>query len=191
MLSPTAIASYARRALPFMLCAAVAGAAYVVTAMVTDHGVRTAESRPIAQRAPSGRQLLVILIGSAACRFSADPRVGKAYWAIVESEKNRAADSVSVTAVGIAVDNSADDGLESLRHVGAFDEYMVGNGWLGNGAVRYVLREAAGPAVVPQVLVVSRPFKRSPALFVGSDSLHVRLTGVDAILRWAARVEAP
>jgi hypothetical protein len=169
---------------------AIAG--YAAATRLSNQNVGEGRILQITQQTPrSGRQVLVILIGSGECRFSSDQRVGKAYWTIVKHEENRATAAVSVTAVGIAVDNSPVDGLETLRQVGAFDEYLVGNGWLGTGAVRYVVRDMAGMAVVPQVLILSRPFERSPQLTVGVDSLHLRLVGVDAILRWATRVEAP
>ena len=135
-----------------------------------------------------GRQVLVILVGSSGCRFTSDPRARNAFWKIVQAEKALESDSVEISTVGVAIDRSADDGLETLRAIGKFDEYSVGNGWLGTAALQFIVRDLSGVPMVPQVLVVSRAVVAGSPPRVGEDSVHIRLTGVDQIERWANRL---
>ena len=171
----------------------VAFAMYSVTARVSGSDGDGREGDPPAVRDGSfqGRQILVILVGSSSCRFSSDPRARNAFWNIVRAEKARESDSVTISTVGISIDKSASAGLETLRAIGNFDEYSVGNGWLGNAALHYIVRDLSGVAMVPQILVVSRSITKGTPPVVGDDSVHVRLTGTDQMERWAQRLAAP
>jgi hypothetical protein len=77
--------------------------------------------------------------------------------------------------------------METLRAIGKFDEYSVGNGWLGLAAQHFIVRDLSGEPMVPQVIVVSRAVNPGSPPRVGEDSIHVRLSGVDQIERWAKR----
>lgn len=164
-------------------------AMYSLTARIARPTARV--TRPAAELASfQGRQVLVILVGSSSCRFTSDPRARIAFWKIVRAERTRGSDSVAVSTVGIAIDRSAGAGMETLKAIGEFDEYSVGNGWLSVAALHFIVRDLSGVAMVPQVLVVSRNVSSGSPPGVGEDSIHVRLAGVEEIERWANRLEA-
>jgi hypothetical protein len=136
------------------------------------------------------RQTLIVLIGSAACRFSRDASTRRAFDAIVQAEVTKSPlGRRGVLTVGIAVDDEVADGLMTLREVSDFDELIVGGGFLNTGATRYLTRDFAGRIAVPQILILSRSLHREgAAILPGPDSLHRRLVGIDELTSWAGRL---
>jgi hypothetical protein len=137
-----------------------------------------------------GREVAVVLIGSAACAHSRDPDTRRAFLDIVEYERRRAnAEGARLVTVGIAVDPDVGDGLTALKSIAKFDEVVAGDGFLNTGALRFAVRDFAGPLSVPQVLILSRSISRSPmSITAGPDSLQRRLVGTQELVRWAARM---
>lgn len=137
-----------------------------------------------------GRQLLVILVGTSECRFTADASTALAYQQIASAEESRAVVGVEIVRrVGIALDTDPRVGLTTLSAAGSFDEMIVGGGLLNTGATHFLHRDLAGHVAVPQVLLVSRLVDRNGGSYViGADSLHRRLVGVAAITSWAQRL---
>lgn len=166
--------------------------AYVGTAVVLQRQVpsSSAVSRTLYPRDWHGQHIVVALLVSSGCAYSNDPATHDAYRAIVAAERRLAEESGGfVTTLGVAVDESPSAGWRMLGTIAPFDEILTGGGWLSTGALRFAARDLAGPLSVPQVLVLSRPIwvTRDSLFTAGADSLHRRLIGRDAIVRWAQR----
>lgn len=140
-----------------------------------------------------GRQLMVVLLGSTDCGFSQDPALRHAFAEIVRhSTATPLARGERLRILGVAVDDDRAAGLAFLDTVWPFDETIAGGGWTNSGAVRYAVRDLAGPLGIPQVIVTSHRIALGgdSLVVVGPDSVHRRLVGRDAIVRWAARLAA-
>ncbi len=171
--------------------------AFAVAFTVTKRQVeasRTTSSRSGDHQPPSawhGRQLVIVLLGSTDCGFSTDPALHHAFAEIVRhSSVTARSRGERLRTLGVAIDQDRAAGLAFLETVWAFDETIAGGGWTNSGAVRYAVRDLAGPLGVPQVIVTSHRLALGgdSLVAVGPDSVHRRLVGRDAIVRWAARL---
>lgn len=92
---------------------------------------------------------------------------------------------VPLISMGVALDRSIQSGLGILARLGPFDEILVGGGWYGEGAARYVWRDLAGEAILPQVLLVRRTVQSDGhAVSIGIDRLIARAVGNREIARF-------
>lgn len=99
-------------------------------------------------------------------------------------------EGVSVSIVGVAVDQSWTRGIDFLRRVGTFDEVRSGRDWWGSGAVEFMYRDLAGPTAIPQVVVVKRQVTMRGDLAdlqFGEDRLLARKVGLDELWAWQER----
>lgn len=137
----------------------------------------------------SGRELVLVFIGSSKCGASAVPALPAALDSIRASAARYAA-SVhdQFSSLGIAVDQQPNDGLLFLKKFGVFDQIAVGHNWLNAAAISYIWRETPGPGSLPQVVLVERQLDvTGDGVSVGADRILARKTGSDGLIRWAAQ----
>jgi len=88
----------------------------------------------------------------------------------------------SLRTVAVILDPDAKKAYEHSRRYGAFDELILGGQWGGHGAVEYIWRDLAGPASVPQIVVLRRRVTIGANGYVyGRDELVDRLIGNEEI----------
>ena len=135
----------------------------------------------------SGKQLLVIFIGSSTCGASSRPELAQSFKALrasLASEAKRR--DARVTYMGVATDWSIQLGLGFLSKYGPFDQVNVGANWLNNGIISYVWRDIPGQPLLPQVLVVERTVVLKDGFITVSDeTLLTRKLGVDEVVAWS------
>lgn len=137
-----------------------------------------------------GRQLVAYVFVSSNCSYCqlSDTKAAIASIRPLFRRNNRDGFR-SATVVGVDLDADIGVGLSYLNGIGygSFDEISVGRAWLNENLVRLVWRDRAGPASVPQVIILSRDMsaKLQPLnLNFTTDSVVGLLTGRKAILRW-------
>lgn len=102
----------------------------------------------------SGAQLLLVYVGSGACRWCRDPRLpGLIERAKLRLDSTAHASGMSFRAIGLSVDRWPESGLNHLRTMGRFDEISAGYLWGNTSAMQYVWSSPATVAATPQVLV--------------------------------------
>lgn len=132
-------------------------------------------------------QLELVFLVSATCAGSRNIPDGYVH-DLQSAIQGVTADSVTVRVVGVAVDDSWEEGVEFLRGLGEFDEVLAGRSWLGTGAKHFIHRDLPGPAVIPQVVVIRRAVRRPVEVTeVGADRVLIRKVGLDEMLRWQSR----
>ncbi|MCY4000607.1 MAG: hypothetical protein OXF84_07370, partial [Bacteroidetes bacterium] len=104
----------------------------------------------------SGRELVMIYIGSSSCGFSNAPDLPK----LIEDTKMSLQDQAnnkdwSFSAVGISIDWNTSDGINHLNKFGHFDEVITGRKWNGTGANQY-LKNIPGVYGTPQIVIIMR-----------------------------------
>lgn len=144
-------------------------------------------------RAPPGRELAMVFIGSSRCAASNRESLPPAVERLKLLLRDRAAQSGrSFTTLGVARDWDVEAGLAHLRRFGRFDEVSAGRNWLNGGVLHYVWDDLPGQAATPQVVVVERRLvdrRTSEAAdgVVQDERLVTRLVGWKEIERWARR----
>lgn len=133
-------------------------------------------------------QLVAVLLVSAECVASDPEIVSVAFQRLVEQLRLDATKhGERVHTVGVAIDADPRIGIATLKAFGSFGELAVGGGWMNTSALHYAVRDIAGEAMVPQVVLLRRQRGNGSLLSVPADSLLVRLRGVEAIHRWVER----
>ena len=152
---------------------------------------------PVATRDP-GEELVFVVVGSSACRWSNSDQFEK----VVREGRTaiqRVADQrgVGFAVMGISQDARPEQGIEYLRRFGRFDEISVGRGWRNAGILKYIYGDFPGIAATPQVLVLGRTLVREGGQWtLENERVLIRKIGVTEIDRWiegGARIvgEAP
>jgi hypothetical protein len=134
----------------------------------------------------SGKEIVVVLIGSQSCGASKVPAFLEAMdtlRVLLQVRSGREGFRFSLT--GVALDWSPAVGLGFLESLGDFDEMIVGRNWLNTGALRYVWKDIPGPASVPQILVLERDVEVGPAgVTLRTERPMARVVGTDRIIEW-------
>ncbi len=137
-------------------------------------------------RLRSGKEIVVVLIGSQSCGASKVPAFLEAMdtlRVLLQVRSGREGFRFSIT--GVALDWSPAVGLAFLESLGDFDEIIVGRNWLNTGALRYVWKDIPGPASLPQVLVLERDVEVGPAgVTLRTERPMARVVGTDRIIEW-------
>ncbi len=60
------------------------------------------------------------------------------------------------SAIGVAIDWDAEEGLGHLRLSGAWDELVSGANWMNSAAYRYIWEKSYAPASTPSITVLAR-----------------------------------
>lgn len=145
------------------------------------------------RRAPPGRELAMVFIGSSTCAASNHNALPAAVERLKTLLRDRAVRSNRTFAAhGVARDWDVDAGLAHLHRFGQFDEVTAGRNWLNSGVVHYVWEDIPGEAATPQVIVVDRQLvdRRSPQAADGvvrDERLVTRLVGWPEIVQWLER----
>lgn len=139
-----------------------------------------------AVRQDSGDEIVFVFIGSSGCRWSNDPAlpalINEARVAVRDQSLEMAAGFASI---GLTSDVLAEKGLEHLRRFGRFDEVGSGMGWHNAGLRKYVHGDLPGPALTPQVLIVSRSIMvHAGSRTIRNERVLVRLLGLSSIRQW-------
>lgn len=140
------------------------------------------------ERPKPGEELLLIFIGSPTCSAATDPEFPEIF-AAIRSDFEAKAIYASLTPVTIGVGTGAgvEDSLDMLNRIGQWDEVMLGRGWLNGGALRYIWDTYAGPASVPQVLVLRRSLGTGgigESIVREGEKVLVRKVGLHEIKSW-------
>jgi hypothetical protein len=143
-----------------------------------------------------GTNLVVYFLTSSTCGWSkllSESQRVRSLRTRVQSA--HAASYAKITLVAVGVDDELDAGLKSLQDLSsqnlesAFDQIMVGGGWLNEQVVRVVWRERMMRPAIPQILAIERPvstdaYLSKQTIGVGEDKVVANLVGNDEIWRW-------
>lgn len=137
-----------------------------------------------------GREVALVLIVTPECGACNNPGLPSAWNTVRQRVGEQTPDSVSVRTIGIVMSGTPNAGLDFLARFGAFNEVAVGGGVRNHGALRYLFERFPGPDAFPQIVIMDRVFKqtRGDAIDLDSESVRVRVWGVDMTLRLAARL---
>ena len=145
----------------------------------------TAES-PVLPPAPADttyqQYVLVVLVGSwcNACRDPALPPAMAAIRTRVAAEVQESGGKLATIAV--ILDGDTESAYRNSHRYGTFDELILGGHWGGHGGVEYVWRDLAGPASIPQILLLKRQVVIGQSGYlVGQDELVNRWVGLQEI----------
>jgi len=138
----------------------------------------------------SHEEVVVVLVVSALCGASNDPRLPQAWRAIVAAETEVASGSAyGFRVIGSAIGNPAGAGVSFLEGFGPFDEVTSGRGWEAIGGMMFLFGDLVGPSAVPQVVKIRRTVVRREVGGPHIEDVRVvgRWVGVDPILALAQR----
>lgn len=135
-----------------------------------------------------GEETVLVYVGSSTCAWSNVPELPSLLRGLKSRMQERArAEGRRFSAIGIARDQVAADGITHLDKFGRFDEVMSGNSWGGHGIQQYIYGtdDMAGPAATPQLIVVSRRLEYSAGhVSIADEHVIMRKTGFVAISEW-------
>lgn len=97
-------------------------------------------------------------------------------------------DGKTFVALGVALDQSVESGLQFLAGAGPFDEVSAGRNWFNSASLAHLWRSEGfeGRAVgVPAVVVFERDMQIGAAIAASEPRYLVELVGADAIIAWA------
>ena len=143
-------------------------------------------------RTSPGSELVLVYIGAAGCGASNSEELFRAVRGVRETLRGRAERAPwSFSSIGVAVDASAERGLDHLDKFGQFDEVNAGRGWLNTGGLQYIWEEIPGEAATPQLLIIHREVSADDGGWsVRNRRVLSRHVGANKIIEWYDR-EAP
>jgi hypothetical protein len=139
-------------------------------------------------RTPTGRQLVVVYIGSTGCGHSRDANLKDAVRRMKPLLAHQA-DSLKrpLSVNGVALDWVVDSGVVYLQSLGAWNEIGVGGQWTSLGAEKFVWKAGAYPHI-PQVLVLERTVTEgNKGITFGPEHRLATYVGTDEVIEWVAR----
>ena len=147
------------------------------------------------------RQRIAVVISSTWCIGGRDPRFVPALRAALRLLAEQARqDSSSFSATGVALDWAPDTAAMYLHKLADFDQWIAGQNWGNDAAVRLIWRDSTGIPAIPQLIVLERSIGSRPrndgregtVPFFGPDRVVQRFLSADAIAKWVlARAENP
>lgn len=145
------------------------------------------------------RQRIAVLISSRDCIGGRDPRFVPALRAALQllSEEARR-DSTAFTATGVALDWEPDSGVVYLRKLADFDQWIVGQNWGNDAAVRLVWRDSTGIPAIPQLIVLERAIgerrttegRGGSRPYFGPERVVQRFISANAIANWVLQADS-
>ena len=139
--------------------------------------------------ANEGPQLALIYIGSSTCGAANQPTVPASVKKLKRLLQQRArSNGYSFTAIGVAKEWVAGNGLAHLEKFGTFDQIITGGSSLNEGALKYMWQDLPGEAATPQVVVLKRNVVTPEGSgFYGTtdEEVLLRKIGVVELKRWA------
>lgn len=149
-------------------------------------------SRPVPDvskvaRPRSGDQLVAIFLITKTCPAAKREDLRQAFNAgLLALRDSTKAHGLVAHSIGVALTANNEDTRRFISEYAPFDEISVGNGWLNSAAIAYVWRDLQGVGAVPQLILVLRHVRVNPQeMAISPDSVLLRLSGADNILRWA------
>lgn len=135
-----------------------------------------------------GEEIVLVYVGSSKCAWSNAeelPRIVDGLKQELLARARRA--EKGFTAIGVAQDAVAANGVNHLLRFGEFDEIIAGRGWANTAIQKYVYGDLPGPAGTPQVLVVARTLGHETGhVIVAEERILTRMVGLNEISEWAA-----
>ena len=161
----------------------------VLVGLVVQQASRSSEPR-VPLEPTNGDEIVMVLFASSTCGWCQQETLPPAIDTI-RSRLQRLARNADKTFVSVAIapEFSHEAAFEFLQRFGAFDETLIGRGWLNSGALDYVWDTHVGRPATPQVIVLERllSITRPPqpwAINVSRETILARLTGLSEILSW-------
>ena len=141
-------------------------------------------------RLPDDEELTLVYVGSSSCVWSnADELPAMIEHLKLDLQAQADTRGIGFSAVGIAGDRIAADGLDHLAGFGDFDEVMAGRSWANTGIAKYVYGDLPGHAATPQVIVLERTLRRDGSMMkYVADSVLRRASGLLEIEDLAKRL---
>jgi hypothetical protein len=104
-----------------------------------------------------GEMTVAVLIVSPECSASEAAAVRQGWQSLVAALTDlSASEGVRFHSVGVSIDTRPEWAVAELGRFGKFDEVASGGGWYNTAALSYMVRDIAGLAMVPQVVIVRR-----------------------------------
>lgn len=131
------------------------------------------------------REIQLVLLVSESCGFCASDELPD----IIQAAKTKMADlaadeGMAFAAVAVGIDRTVEGGLRDVGRFGNFDQIVVGGNWFNLGASEYVWSTHAGPAQVPQVILLERHFGIDGDRLTRHENLLMRVVGLEELKRW-------
>ena len=135
---------------------------------------RHKSSRPPAIRQiKSGPQLVAVFLVASTCGASHNPTLPRLLDSIrVRLGERAAVEGEQLVTIGVSLDDDPATGIRFLSHFGRFDAVIAGGGWVGPGALSYMIRDVHGDLAMPQLVLLSRVVKMQERS-IASSSDHV------------------
>jgi hypothetical protein len=137
---------------------------------------------------PNGKQIVAVYFGAKACGPCQTPTMKAAIRRMKPLVAGQARKSgASFAAMVVAVDRKLEDGLEFIKPLGAFDEYVFGSDMASSAAQRFIWSDTLASPVMPQVIVVERNVEMIPhtSIKFGPDRV-LRVVAGDSVPIWVA-----
>ena len=145
------------------------------------------------------RQRIAVLISSRNCIGGRDPRFVPAVRAALQLLSQEARrDSSAFAATGVALDWEPDSGVVYLRKLADFDQWIVGQNWGNDAAVRLVWGDSTGVPAIPQLIVLERVTgerRRTDGFpgnlpYFGPERVLQRFLSANAIANWVLQADS-
>jgi hypothetical protein len=136
---------------------------------------------------PSGREVVMVLVGSSTCDAATSPEIPAALDSIRRAlSRHTLEQGAAFASVGVALDRDFAAGVGFLARLGEFDEISIGRKWMNSHAVAHMWRDHPGRGATPQIIIIERDLQvEQSAIAVTPDRVIARKVGVDNILEWA------
>lgn len=148
----------------------------------------------VSQRAPpSGRYLVAYVLLSSECGFCMEPQTRAATARVRRTLASHRGQFADISVVGIVMDRSLAAANKYVRSLGrdtvAFDQLVVGGGWLNEQVVRMVWQGGIMMPLTPQVVLVERHVDMTSyprTIGVSRDSTILKVLGRVDLIEWVA-----
>lgn len=92
--------------------------------------------------------------------------------------------NMNYSVIGVANDESLNDGWNFLQSSGYFDEIIIGKNWLNTGSIEFILKHEDILPGVPQIVVFKREIMFDEKTHVGEKEILVRKIGQKQMDKW-------
>ncbi len=138
-------------------------------------------------RVRTGTELVAIYVTSSTCPASRDANLKPSLRSIRRQLANQAiSEGKRLVWMGVALDQTPEEGIEFLKPYGPFDEILAGGSWLNTGSIDFLLRGKPGQLSTPQLIILERDIvAEKTTLSVTPDRLLMRKVGASSINAFA------
>lgn len=137
----------------------------------------------------SGKELVMIFIGSPYCPYSTDSDLPE-YVRSIKGDLDQIAyenDIENFVTIGVAISWETHEGIKLLNEFGEFNEINAGLNWGNTGAKKFIYKRDNRAANVPQILIIKREveFAENLAPTFADERTLKRIIGRDDIISFA------